>query len=306
MSGFRKGLVVLLGASLLVGCGSTGKTHEEIEAEHIAEETAEREKSEATVVVSSSSHSSEKEGEKETEQAVEHVDDDAEKDAELESALIESLRSIEGAEQMEYDALLSIAVDDGSGAAAGGIATSMEYHTVCEEDAYNMNGTMEMAYFGDLREYPYECYGDATGGEMRMFDSTTGEWMVTEVENSNASMTLDVDGFDYLRLGDTDSEGRPVLLGEVQMARAFAGNDSSSISLQAMSIGIDTDELVAKVMMHFNPDTLELEQFEMLCDEYSNGQIRIYNYALSVKYDHINSTTSSDFGDVVEDATVVN
>lgn len=304
MLDFRKGLVVLLGASLLVGCGNTGKAHEEIEAERIAQEVAEREKREESVVVSSSEK--EEETEQETGQTEEQADDSAEKDAELESALIESLRSIEGAKQMEYDASLSITVDDGSGAAAGGIATTLKYHTVCDEDAFELNGTMELAYFGELHTYPYECSGDAAGGETRVFDSTTGEWLVTETEDPNAYMTLDADGFNYLRLGDADSEGRPVLLGEVQVARAFAGSDSSSIAMQAMDADIDVDALVAKVMMHFNPDTLELEQFEMLCDEYSNGQIRIYNYALVVKYDHINNTTSSDFGGVVEDATVVN
>lgn len=222
-----------------------------------------------------------------------------------EEDLINVLREVEQAGGMEYDSHFTVSVDDGSGSPLNLVTVETDYHAETGLAGWHFSGLMDMYVYGVETKTSVEYYVDTESNiEYIQIPETEGWVYQKRVDPSeNATLAFATENFDYLKLGTEDSKGRPVLIGEVNATQLFT-TSAPSLAFDAGEIGINSDDLVAKVMFHFNRETLALEQAEVVCDEYKNDKIRMFNWTLLVKYVAINDgTTFSIPEDVVSGAT---
>ena len=227
-----------------------------------------------------------------------------------EEDLINSLRALEAEERMEYDSKFTVNVDDGSGSPLNLMAVAFDYHAVCGEDFCSLVGDAEVYAFGQSTNSPVESYIDREAGLQYVkvpIDDKTSQWVYQQTESSeqDGTVAFALDNFDYLKLGTEDAQGRPVLIGEVNATKLFTAS-SKTLGFDAEELGIDPELLVAKVMFHFNRETLALEQVEVVCDEVTTDTIHMFNWTLQLKYVAIGEgVTSSIPEDVVRGAISV-
>ena len=290
-------LLLLMGVSVLMftGCSQaqTEVTHpvEQVSVQASEEEVVEETTEEVVEVTSEPTEVAE------TPKRADYTEED----------LINVLREMEQAGGMEYDSHFTVSVDDGSGSPKNLVTVETDYHAETGLAGWYMSGLMDMYAYGVETKTPVEYYVDTESNIEYVQIPETKEWVYQQrVDPSeNATLAFATENFDYLKLGKEDSMGRPVLIGEANATHLFT-TSAPSLEFDAGEIGINSDDLVAKVMFHFNRETLALEQAEVVCDECKTDKIRMFNWTFQVKYVAINDgTTFSIPADVVSGATHV-